>query len=350
MLKKIFNECRFKLSITTDGPLLVKSGHAHVTGPDMTPVRTYRGGELEIFIPGSSLKGVFRSHIEKVIRTLNDGVVCIPFVKTEDKCEIENGNLVCPEYSDVFCGDKFQVRQQEELKINGRKWRNKNQEKELSSNTEVIYSDSCPVCRLFGSTFFIGRVAIGDAYLRDDQTERTEERDGVGIDRFTGGSSQGAKFELEVVSSDTIFETDVYIRNFETWQLGMMMLLLHDLEDGLIRIGSGTSRGLGAVQGNVEELTISYIGLVNDKTADEVWGIGKFLSHGSYGTDGDDDFSTSSSPSEEERGIRKIATYESDSLDELKQKATENFVSKIQKWQIPDSMKLNYLQLEQVGG
>lgn len=350
MLKKIFNECRFKLSITTDGPLLVKSGHAHVTGPDMTPVRTYRGGELEVFIPGSSLKGVFRSHIEKVIRTLNEGIVCSPFVETADKCDIENGDLVCPEYSDVFCGDKFQARQQEEIRIDGRKWKNNNQEKELSSNTEAIYSDSCPVCRLFGSTYFIGRISIGDAYLKEGQKGQTEERDGVGIDRFTGGSSKHAKFELEVVSSGTTFETDVYLRNFETWQLGMMMLLLQDLEDGLIRIGSGTSRGLGAVKGNVEELTISYIGLVNDKTANEVWGIGKFLNDCSYGTDGDDDFSTSSSPSEEEAGIRRIATYESDSLDDVKQEATENFVSRIQKWQVPDSMKFEHLQLKQVGG
>jgi len=320
MLKRIFNECKFNLSIITEGPLLVKSGYANVQGPDMTPVRTYRDGKYEVFIPGSSLKGVFRSYIEKVIRTLNEGVVCNPFVKKAD---------VNSKYSEVFCGEKFHMRQK--------------QKEELS--TEQIYSDSCPVCRLFGSTYFIGRIAIGDAYLEEGQKERTEERDGVGIDRFTGGSFGGAKFELEVVSAGTIFETDIYLRNFETWQLGMIILVVKDLEDGLIRIGSGTSRGLGAVKGNVDEMTISYIGLAKDKPQNEVWGIGKFLGDGSYGTELNDFFAVEELPSEEIKGIRKVATYKSNCIENLKQKAITNFISKIQCWQISEKM-----QFEQTGG
>ena len=55
---------------------------------------------------------------------------------------------------------------------------------------EEVYRDSCPVCRLFGSTSFIGRVTISDAYLAKDCQQKTEQRDGVGIDRFTGGCSK----------------------------------------------------------------------------------------------------------------------------------------------------------------
>ena len=79
MLKKIVNEAFCTLRITTTGPLLVKSGHASVSGPDMTPVLTFRNGKQEVFIPGSSLKGVFRSHIEKVVCSLKPRVVCYPF-------------------------------------------------------------------------------------------------------------------------------------------------------------------------------------------------------------------------------------------------------------------------------
>ena len=76
MLKKIVNEAFCTLRITTTGPLLVKSGHASVSGPDMTPVLTFRNGKQEVFIPGSSLKGVFRSHIEKIVCSLKPRVVC----------------------------------------------------------------------------------------------------------------------------------------------------------------------------------------------------------------------------------------------------------------------------------
>lgn len=80
MLKKLVNEARLKMTITANGPLLVKSGHPTLVGPDMTPVLTFRHGESQVYLPGSSLKGVFRSHVEKVIRTIRQNVVCNPFL------------------------------------------------------------------------------------------------------------------------------------------------------------------------------------------------------------------------------------------------------------------------------
>ena len=71
MLKKLVNEASFTLRITTTGPLLIKSGQPTISGPDMTPVLTFRNGQREVFLPGSSLKGVFRSHLEKITCSLN---------------------------------------------------------------------------------------------------------------------------------------------------------------------------------------------------------------------------------------------------------------------------------------
>ena len=273
MLKQLLNECRFTLTVHTEGPVLIKSGYATVSGPDMTPVRTYRNGNTEVYLPGSSLKGVFRSHIEKVIRTLKDGVVCDPFARTDP--DSENDQLVCPDYAEVSCGNKFEVRQKERLLVNKVQWRRHPKKEDLSN--EAVYLESCPACRLFGSTSFIGRVAISDAYLAEDSREKTEQRDGVGIDRLTGGAASGAKFDLEVVSSGVDFETDIYMRNFEVWQLGILMLIVTDLEDGLIRIGSGRSRGLGNVKATISEVSVNYLGAVNERSANDVWGLGKLL-------------------------------------------------------------------------
>src|ERR1700682_4353734 len=85
MLKKLVNEAYFTLQITTTGPVLIKSGRATVSGPDMTPVLTFRNGKQEVFLPGSSLKGVFRSHIEKIVCSLKPHVVCYPFEVNDDK-------------------------------------------------------------------------------------------------------------------------------------------------------------------------------------------------------------------------------------------------------------------------
>lgn len=345
MLKRLVNECRFTLKIHTEGPVLVKSGYATVSGPDMTPVRTYRNGKAEVYLPGSSLKGVFRSHIEKVIRTLKDGITCNPFVKAEDKWAVQGNQLVCPGYVEVSCGDKFEVRQEEELPKGNIQWRR--QPKKEDSSNKKVYGDSCPVCRLFGSTSFIGRVAISDAYLASSQ--KTEQRDNVGIDRFTSGVASGP-FDLEAVSSGVKFETDIYMRNFEIWQLGMLMLIVQDLEDGLIHIGSGRSRGLGNIKGEISEVSVNYIiGGTNSKPTGEVWGLGKLLGDASYGTDASDKMDVQSPPNEEMCGIRKITTFKDDSLKCLRQVSVDSFVEKILSWEMPEAMQFDYLQFRQGG-
>ena len=299
MLKRLVNEAKFKLTLTTTGPVLIRSGVAtSSTGrnPDMTPVQTFRNGQREVFFPGSSLKGVFRSHIEKIGRTLNEPAICNPF---------DNRS---------FCGHQYQ-----------------NQD---NFTSDQAYANSCPVCRLFGSTAFIGRINIGDAYLVDGQQNYpVETRDGVGIDRFTGGAAHGAKFDLEAVSSGVAFETTIYLRNFENWQLGMILQIVRDLEDELIRVGSGTSRGLGGIKGAVEKVKISYPGLPQ-KDAKEVWGLGKFLAGQTpdYGTFADDVLTLTAEPPTAPDGIRMTSVYQGEALTELRNLAGQEFVRRIQLW------------------
>ncbi len=337
MLKKLVNEARFALTLTTTGPLLIKSGMPTQIGPDMTPVLTMRHGEPEVFIPGSSLKGVFRSHTEKVIRTIRDGeiVVADPFER-----QGENQS----------CGYWFEERNKE---------RKKRKEEPLPNT--VIYAESCPVHRLFGSTYFIGRVSIGDAYLIDEKgnylgyneegeylgqnvpkTKRlpTEPRDGVGIDRLTGGSSHGALFNLEAVSTGTRFRAEVLLRNFECWQLGALLLVVQDMEDELIRLGSGKSRGLGSVKGAVDKITIHHIGRVSGKPTTDIWGLGHFLGNDiSYGTQPDDTLTISNAPTAETNGVRTMQTFTGDSLQELKQQSVQEFVRRMETYPVYKSQQ-----------
>jgi len=227
MLKQLVNECIIELVIRPEGPILVKSGIETVSGPDMAFVRTWRNGEPRVYLPGSSLKGVLRSHAERIARTFDETKVCDPFSK--------DGRT-------MFCGHRFEKR---------KSW------KETLDNP-TVYKQSCPICRLFGSTWYGGRLATADAYA-EGRPPGAEQRDGVGIDRFTGGATRGAKFELEVVTGGA-FVTTLHIRNFELWQLGLVGFLLRDLKDGLIRVGMGKSRGLGKVQGELRSIRMDFLG------------------------------------------------------------------------------------------
>lgn len=333
MLKRLVNELHCKLQITTTGPVLVKSGHASISGPDMTPVRTYRNGHLEGYLPGSSLKGVVRSHIEKICRTLKPGVACNPFIKAKEKAAAQGTRLACAEFADVACSDKFEVREKGKLEVKGQTW-TRNKEDDLAK--PKVYADSCPVCRLFGSTSFIGRLSIGDAYLTSPG--RVETRDGVGIDRLTGGAAHGAKFELETVSSGVSFETDILLRNFECWQVGMLLVAVADMRDELIRVGSGRSRGLGAVKAELSGLTIHTLAPMPNRAPNQVWGLGMFQT-GEYGTFADDLLTVTPAPAESLRGLRRIGAFDGESLAALETASREEFVRRLDGWMVSAGMQ-----------
>lgn len=327
MLKKLVNEAYFKLRITTTGPLLIRSGRATVSGPDMTPVLAFRNGQQEVFLPGSSLKGVFRSHSEKVACSLKSGVVCYPFSGNESKeTDLDQRKR---DFRDS-CGDMFNkiAKQSDEKR------------REIEERTDLVYEASCPTCRLYGSTGFIGRVAISDAYLVSRSI--TEQRDGVGIDRLTGGASHGAKFELEVVSTGVTFETTIHLRNFEIWQLGMLFVVLQDMEDGLIRVGSGRSRGLGQVTAQINDqdqngqpggfIVSTMIG--SEEPPDELWGLGRWLNDGSYGT-WSDDLLTFRQPERISRGIRSLRAFKGEALGALRDAAIAHYVRRLREWPEP---------------
>ena len=235
MFRRWLCQADVTLRLEPRDPILIKSGYATIDGPDMVPVSTLRDGRTVYFFPGTSLKGVLRSHLERIARTLRPGSVCLPYYERVGKPPVP----VPSELDKIGCG-----------------YRTRKSRKEDS--TSESYADSCAACRMFGSLKFGGRFSIGDAYPVPGHDPRPEDRNGVGIDRFTGGTVPGVLFDLRVLVGG-LFETRICLVNFETWQLAALGLLLIDLRDELITIGSGQSRGLGRVRGRVESYRLTYL-------------------------------------------------------------------------------------------
>jgi CRISPR-associated RAMP protein (TIGR02581 family) len=322
MLKTLINEAHLRVDITTMGPLLIKTGYATVIGADMAPVQTYRNGRQEIYLPGSSLKGVFRSHIEKVVNSIQPRVACNPLSRPEDRRDDR-------QLYRSSCGGRFSDK----------------------TPSYEVYARSCPVCRLFGSTSYIGRIAIEDAYLPLDAFEEKkliEHRDGIAIDRLTGGTSGNAKFDLETVTADITFTTTLHLRNFEIWQLGMLFVIIQDMEDELIRIGSGRSRGLGKVKAIINEqkegshpggvvLSTTRIGPKTKEPDNELWGLGRWLAYENenkeiYNTEPDDLLILKSTMVQIPQMTRNIRVFKDDALTTLKEQSIEFFVKRMQQW------------------
>ena len=87
MLRRWLCQADLTLRLTPLDPVLIKSGYATVDGPDMVPVQTYKDGKSVYYFPGTSLKGVLRSRIERIARTLRPGSVCIPYYEGDKQRE-----------------------------------------------------------------------------------------------------------------------------------------------------------------------------------------------------------------------------------------------------------------------
>ncbi|GIW83324.1 MAG: hypothetical protein KatS3mg105_5131 [Gemmatales bacterium] len=233
MLRRTICQADVELELEPVDPILIKSGYSTIDGPDMVPVVTYRSGDREYYFPGSSLKGVLRSHLERIARTLKPASVCIPYYDRRRDIKVPVDS---------------------ERNSDGCSYRARGD----NDSSSESYADSCAACRMFGSLKFGGRFSIGDAYPVPGHSPTLEQRNGVGIDRFTGGTVSGVLFDLQALTGGK-FRTHVRVLNFELWQLAALNILLLDLQDELISVGSGRSRGLGRVKGSVTKYNLSYV-------------------------------------------------------------------------------------------
>ena len=74
MFKKMLNEASITFQIEATGPILIKDGKID------DEMRFVVDANDEIFIPGSSIRGVWRSWCEKIARTISEKDVPLSWV------------------------------------------------------------------------------------------------------------------------------------------------------------------------------------------------------------------------------------------------------------------------------
>jgi CRISPR-associated RAMP protein (TIGR02581 family) len=280
--RQLLNECRLSGSISTDAPLLIRSAVETIAGPEVGVVLTVRDGLDQPYIPGSSLKGALRSQAERILRTLQPNSACNPL---DDRG---------PQRS---CARRLDERERELQRTDRRQ----------SVSPATAYRDSCAGCKTFGSAALAGRVFATDGYLQGAALPALVRRDGVGIDRFSGAASLRSRWELEAVT-DVTFGLEVTLQNFEIWQLALVGLVVQDLIAGRLSLGSGKSRGLGRVHGEMQGVELAYLRSERAAAADgNLLGVGALFDDGNrYGYRSDDRLPLGAAAMQETQGIRRV--------------------------------------------
>jgi CRISPR-associated RAMP protein (TIGR02581 family) len=207
------------------------------TGTDLPVVKRPDGLP---FIPGSSIKGVVRSQAERILRTVNrrpDLWACDPFA---DPC-VSGGRK-----AELWGQAEKQDRQRADVLF-----------------AQLVWEESCTACRLFGSPWFAGRLAFKDAYLvnADDLLVVTQIRDGVGIDRDLGAARSNIKYDFETVVPGARFGVEILCENLEDWEVGFLLAVLRQWEEGTLSLGGKVTRGPG--WGALHEIRLTQVNRQN---------------------------------------------------------------------------------------
>jgi CRISPR-associated protein Csm3 len=173
-------------------------------GGETTDAPLIRDHENRPLIPGSSLKGSLRSAGERLLRSID-------------------AQLACDVVSARCLGD-----------LRGRE-----------PTDEELETLLCWICRLFGNPFQAGRLVVGDLVADTDQTV---VRDGVAIDRRELKQASGLKYDYEVVPPGTVFTGRIRIDDPEPGDIGLVLSLLDLVDQGIVTLGGGASRGLGRLR------------------------------------------------------------------------------------------------------
>ncbi len=219
MLRELKNEAKITLLLHTKSPLTIRSKQTKRLNPtmlDMSCVKSRYQGKDTVIIPGSSLKGVIRSRYEKIAGILG-GKCCILF-QDDKKCNNTPKNW-----------DKMLYREKR----------------------EYVCKNLCPACQLFGSKIMASKIFIADAYPIGDYV--LGERTGVGINRITGAAQHKALYDFETVEEGT-FQVGITLKNYELYQMALLMYVLKDLDDGYVTLGAASTRGNGLM--GVEKMEI----------------------------------------------------------------------------------------------
>ena len=212
--------------LTTVTALRISAGRStEPIGSDLPVIKDALGRPL---IPGASFKGALRSRLESFLR----GVV------GSERSLVANPAI------------------EEEWSITSTEMRTlKDSNATDEALTKAILQKTDLISHLFGSPWIASKFQVRDLTVSPKNWfGQYQERDGVAIDRDTETAADGKLYDFQVVPAGTPFEFKAVVENAEEWELGLLMIGLHQFETEQIPLGGGRSRGLGVVKLDINQM------------------------------------------------------------------------------------------------
>lgn len=175
----------------------------------------------DFLIPGSSFRGYLSTKLERLLNIENN----FNFIekKTKERLNLGDVKLIFG-YTNLSKDDK-NIKNMSEIR------------ERIKSKLRVDISDIKEIDSM------AGRIHIADMPIISEV--ESIKRDGIRINRDTGATEKGAKFDYDVIPAGAKFKLYIELNNIADYQLELIGLALKDIvEDGDL-FGGKLSRGIG---------------------------------------------------------------------------------------------------------
>ena len=228
----LLREVMFEGYLVNEAPLRVGVGREPPLGSavDLAVIRIRLGGRTVPYIPGSSLKGVFRSAAVQLVG-----------LKGLKVCSGLSGETCMNWERPELGGETLLERIQSELR-----------EESSAEAIKTFHEKACLLCKVFGAPSFTGHVEFRDAYPIGNGGGLLETptgvRTGIAIDRRTGAVHPRALYQVEYVEPGAQFKFVMYATNLPNYALGLLAKILKMVSDGWVKVGGFKTRGFGEMR------------------------------------------------------------------------------------------------------
>ncbi len=184
-------------------------------------------GEFDLpYIPGSSLKGIFRSTIEYILKSI--------------------GFYTCMVARNSSCSDA------------SRAISNASRDRDVEKIKKEI-NTLCIACKIFGGLNYASNVSISDCVPIDVRAVNFDIAPGIAINRIDGTTMRGALFTLEHINPGSLFDFQIKIDNLPNYLIGLLFNVIYLINKKIILIGGKKRAGLGQVNLRINKIEVKKL-------------------------------------------------------------------------------------------
>ena len=202
------------------------------------------------YIPGSSFRGYLSTKLERLLAEENN------YRFITDKGELNEGDVkLIFGYTNLLRKEKVDSDENKKIEkfIEKKRVIRRVLKDEGEKNKEEKKKDEEALEEAKKYSSMSGKIHISDMKIIS-KFDKSIKRDGIKIDRNTGATERGGKFDYDVLPPGTEFEFIMELDNIEDYQLDLIKVALIDiLEEGDL-FGGKISRGIGKCRLTLEEV------------------------------------------------------------------------------------------------